>query len=486
MKQIIQNAFIQYHDSNIEVPFPLLDINTNNRFGIAQINVNPLMEVNLPHQHLVFTIDKSGSMSYVCKDNQTKMDHIIFTLENMIRLFSKVTACDISIHINTFDDNVYCCVETITITPENAKDISNKIKVIVPESSTDIEKALKYANKHMNSYRTNFPTHEITHIFLTDGVPTSGSVETNYLTSLVSQEYTNIFMGYGSDHDAYLMTKLSNTKMGSYFFIDALEKASFVYGEIIHHLLNKVAEKVTMRCVNCEIYNYVTNEWCSELYIGSLSKGNAKTYQIRSSDPTNSSFSLSTESGIVYYPKEMFADCTKYAFRQRTQELLYQVKRDTFNENPKHNDKIFHYFHLNSNMEETSNLKEDVHSFLNVLMDYIKVNQLEEDKFLKMLCDDLYISYNTIGTEYAGIYTCARQTSQGRQTTYNVSLNNNLRFDSPSSCQESPLFPHLSRNNKKKKDDVYTLSDNLDSPYATQDVLDTMRTVSSREDDISP
>ena len=109
-------------------------------------------------------------------------------------------------------------------------------------------------------------------------------------------------------------------------------------------------------------------------------------------------------------------------------------------------------------------------------MDYIKTNQLEEDKFLKMLCDDLYISYSTIGTEYAGIYTCARQTSQGRQTTYNVSLNHEFRFDSPS-C-DSPLFPHLSR---IKKD--YTLSDNLESPYATQDVLDTMRSISYREDD---
>lgn len=503
MEPIIQNAFIQYHDPSIEFPFPLLETNTNDRFGIAQINVNPLAEVKLPHQHLVFTIDKSGSMSYLCKDKKTKMDHIIFTLENMIRLFSKVTACDISIHVNTFDDRVTCCVETITITPENTKDISDKIKAIHPESSTNIEKALKYANKHMDSYRAIFPTHEITHIFLTDGVPTNGSVETDYLKSLVSKEYANIFMGYGTDHDAYLMTELSNNNMGSYFFIDALEKASFVYGEITHHLLNKVAEKVIVRCINCEIYNYITNQWSSELYIGSLSKGNEKIYQLRSTNPTNSSFSIhlnACDCGSVYYPKERLVDCTKYAFRQRTQELLYLVKTNTFNSKEKNNN-IFHYFHDDLD-DETTKLKEQVYSFLNELMDYIKTNQLEEDKFLKMLCDDLYISYNTIGTEYAGIYTCARQTSQGRQTTYNVSLNREFKcIASPSlslsSSWGSPLFPHVSRNNKSKANpdrdndsdsdsdngnnstSFYTLSDNLDSPYATQDVLDTIRTVSS-------
>jgi len=456
--EIIQNAFIQYHDPNTELPFPLLE-NTNS-FGIIQVNINPSTVVKLPHQHLVFTIDKSGSMNYVCKDNKTKIDHIIFTLENMIRLFSQVNSCPISIHVNTFDDNAETCVKTVTVTVENAKEISGKIKKIRPKSSTNIEKALKYSNKHIEDYITQHPEHEITHIFLTDGVPTTGSIVTSYLKSLVSEKYANIFIGYGADHDAYLMTELSSNKKGSYLFIDALEKASFIYGEIIHNLLNKVAE-VTIHCVNCEVYNYITNEWCSELYVGSLSKGNEKIYQVRSSDPNNSSFSISFNNNTFsYYPIKDFTNCTKYAFRQRTQELLYQVKCDIFNKRE---------MCYTSNTE--NKLKEEIHSFLNLLMGYIKTNQLEEDKFLKMLCDDLYISHNTLGTEYAGIYTCARQTSQGRQTTYNVSLNEFY------SC-EIPELHNLSRNTA-----FYTLSDNLDSPYATQDILDTMRNISYRDED---
>lgn len=400
----------------------------------------------------------------------------------MIRLFSQVTSCTISIHVNTFDEYAACCVETVTITSENAKEISDKIKTIHPESCTNIEKALKYSNKHIDAYRTKYPRHEVTHIFLTDGVPTVGSIETSHLKTLVSEEYNSIFIGYGSDHDAYLMSEMANNKRGSYFFIDALEKASFVYGEIIHNLLNTIIEEVTLYCNRCEIYNYITNQWTKELYLGSLAKGNEKIYQVRSHDPMNSSFLLSSEKDILfhypYFPTESFTDCTRYAFRQRTQELLYQAKNMALE-----TDIPLFRIHTHSQFRfqnypcepKVAKLKEEIHSFLNILMDYIKAHELEEDKFLKMLCDDLYISYNTIGTNRAGIYTCARQTSQGRQTTYNVSLTGNHDMDQDEDEDDDNHGINTSINN-------YMLSDNLDSPYATQDILDTMRAVSSIEE----
>ena len=84
-----------------------------------------------------------------------------------------------------------------------------------------------------------------------------------------------------------------------------------------------------------------------------------------------------------------------------------------------------------------------------------------------------------MGTVNAGVYTCARQTSQGRQTTYNVSIHIPsipLQNDDDSSDDDI----HKSKNHKYHNFSFYTPSDNLDSPYATQDVLDTMRSISVR------
>ena len=50
----------------------------------------------------------------------------------------------------------------------------------------------------------------------------------------------------------------------------------------------------------------------------------------------------------------------------------------------------------------------------------MKDNNLEEDLLLKMLCDDIYITHKYIHDPHADMYITARQTSQGRQRSYNI------------------------------------------------------------------
>jgi hypothetical protein len=54
------------------------------------------------------------------------------------------------------------------------------------------------------------------------------------------------------------------------------------------------------------------------------------------------------------------------------------------------------------------------------MRDYMKNNNLLKDKFMITLCDDIYITYRSVGTAVGLMYSASRSTSQGRQQTYNV------------------------------------------------------------------
>jgi hypothetical protein len=458
LKPIIEYAGIEFHDVQCEPPIKLFD-DPELYFGIYKLNIRNEIPITQKHIHILFTIDCSGSMQDMCGDGRTKMAHILHTLENMLRLFHNNPDINVSIHINAFDSKIYEITSNISdIKSADIETIITQIKGIYPRGSTNIELALQSASEHMSQF--TIADCQKVHLFLTDGEVTKGSHDHNILSALVPPDTTNIFIGYGKDHDSQLLSCLSKnttpTNTNEYRFIDALEKAALVYGEIIHGLLYKAIECVTIKVEHGEIYDYSENQWSSELYIGNLLSDQKKIYHIRTHQPrqiivrvTNNKIHNETRIGMDSYD-----DLSVYIFRQRTQELLYEARR--LAEKYKHNH-IFKYLHFNDQnnpIEERKYKKAQLKDFFTLMMTYAEAYNMTNDPLLKMLCDDIYIVYKTFDTHWSHMFTCSRQTTQGRQQTYTCS-----DIDQP------PM-------------DGYTLSQNVLSPFSTCEVVELMRAVS--------
>jgi Mg-chelatase subunit ChlD len=345
---IIDYTTLRFHSSTI--PFPVQIFNEEDaeyKFGIMDIKIRTEIPITTKHIHMFFTIDASGSMSDLCVDGRTKMAHIHHTLENMLRIFHENRDCNMSIHVQSFDTHIQTVISNVdNIHDSNIEElvvsISQKIR---PGGSTNIELALEKASQEIDRYHTTNPEHEIVHIFLTDGDITSGSRDYNHLLELVPKNCTNIFIGYGLDHDSELLSHLSTTKGNEYRFIDALEKAGLVYGEVIHSILYKAIEDITLSAVNAELYDYQTNTWNKEIQIGNLLSEQTKTFHVRTKNvdecyisvygktiiktrqfQTINIYEKQTDVSPLHYLSEA-NDLGVYLFRQRTQELLYESRK---------------------------------------------------------------------------------------------------------------------------------------------------------------
>lgn len=501
---IIEYSNIQYHNQPIPSELELF-VNPEYKFGIFDIAIRGEIPVNKKHIHIFFSIDSSGSMNDRCLDGRSKMQHILFTLENILRIFHQNPDCSISVHVQSFDVSINKIISDIdNIKEHDIETLISKINEIRPDNATNIELALRSAKEQIDIYKQKNIEHEVVHLFLTDGEITVGNDNDDLLKSIVPKDCTNIFIGYGLDHDSYLLSLLSSESGNEYRFIDALEKAGLVYGEIIHSILYKAITDVTIKALDCKIYDYKTNTWVSELNIENLLSEQKKTYHLRSRNPMKSVISvvgrtiiktrqfqvmtneIELQSRNSFYTTIFEGDLTKYVFRQRTQELLYESRCIS---NKKRVSGILNEpdepeEHVNQDEHVKQEMKTKLKTFLNLMVDYMNKNNMEADSIMKMLCDDIYITYKTIGTSIANMFSCARQTSQGRQQSYTAGTIDSQdqqiveAFDLDEFPPRPPPLGLRRRRIIRDNDDInYTFTQTFLSPYSSPGIVTTMREV---------
>jgi hypothetical protein len=106
---------------------------------------------------------------------------------------------------------------------------------------------------------------------------------------------------------------------------------------------------------------------------------------------------------------------------------------------------------------QTENFKKKLNNFLELMRKYMRDNNKNEDSFMKGLCDDMYLTIASLGTIKQKMCITARESSQGRQQSYNVSDFN--------------LVPVKNLN--------YELSRSQTTSYRTDSVLSVMKALSS-------
>jgi hypothetical protein len=111
-------------------------------------------------------------------------------------------------------------------------------------------------------------------------------------------------------------------------------------------------------------------------------------------------------------------------------------------------------------------LKKKLSDFHKILIE--KQKDGEENLFMKTLSDDIYIAFRSLGTRYQQMYVGARESSQGRQRTYNVA---DLQFNDNEVDVSLPRY----QLNRSATNGV----------YSTPRVLTTMNTLSQDPGTIS-
>jgi hypothetical protein len=505
MNSIFDKSFIEM---NI---LPLTDDFDNeifSNFGILQLKTKKTEILKKP-LFLLFTIDKTGSMDeYVStQSKQSKMDYVINTMKNIIRFLAKQEV-EIYVRIHAFNTVVDVVVDTIKIEKELIEELIDKFQFITPFDSTDIGIALESAQKTISEYRDKFPTHEIGHLFMTDGYATFGELNEVILQNYIDNSIVNIFIGFGKNHNAKMLKKFSEKKNTKYHFVDTIENTELIYGECICQFLYTAIKKMHIVVTGGEIYNWKNNKWMTSYNEGLVIGNSEKTYHIKKTgiaDPiiyiygyvteNNTDSILSLIDVVEVLPNLLdkngeicqITDLTKYMYRQKVQEILYEansVEISTVNG-------IF-----NRNLKE--NLKINLKVLFKQIRDYMRLHDKLTDSFLTLLCDDIYTVYKTIGTKHGIMYTNARQTSQGFQETYNTSPINfgvtplfakqsgNHDILNEKMCNnitiKQCLFQSLSESEQQDLDEIdyYVPENNNFTCYQNPCILDTIKNLSQQ------
>jgi len=390
------------------------------KFGILSLEVGKT-EITRKPQEINIMLDESGSMNdcgeedEICKELKSKMDLTKHVIKNILEfVLNECKDANIKIGVHSFNNYVRQIFEQTKITQENVKMLIKMVQNICATDGTNIEKALLT----LQSITSGCEFCEKTNIIMSDGDANVGIRKPKELAKLVDSSATNYFVGFGLQHNPKMFEALSACENSSYYFVDKMEKSGFIYGEIMYNILYNKYNSVKLEIMNPNgqtfLYDYVNNDWKTQIYIGKMSGEMKKLVHIKTNamemvQIKATGYDAETDEKVeqIIMWDGNVADLAKYIYRQRTLELIHRAKivdRRRLPNKPYEDDE-----------EDVEKMRDELKSFMAEMKDFMMSHDCLEDKLMMSLCDDIVVIYRTIGTDYGLMYSCSRQHSQGAQ-----------------------------------------------------------------------
>ena len=433
------------------------------------------VNISFSKKHIYAHSDVSGSMSDMCKDRRTKIQHIIHIWTNIIHYIADHPELNISLQLRGFDNNIHNIFDLTKVTKDNADNLIEAIKQMRPQGSTDIQLALNDLSENIKDC-----TEQKYALLMTDGDITSGETDPYILADILPPETHFAAIAFGTKNNASLMQTLGQSGMNtSNWLVSDLEHSAEVYGEIFAKWLYQLLDNVVITVKNGFIYDWKTNEWTNVLSLGSLSAEENRSMHIKSTTPYEVIITLGGKSAVtgIPYTEEIdlmpeliddltwvinTTDLTKDIFRLRTQDLLYQAKQikpnskrrtrtntnrmgfgrsqnvlSLYKEDPdsenneepelQNNGELLTRVALDHDHDDDDDddddmkeIKRKINNHKEVMEQYLKDNtdtNMKDDAFILNLIADMEMTYRKLGTINQLMYIAARCSSQGRQQT---------------------------------------------------------------------
>ena len=459
MSTTFETTLLEFHTD--KMPFKYNEI-SENTFGILTIKPNKCKPITIPIV-IQCTIDISDSMNEPSdynnnsKHSRNKVDFIKQTLTKMLPYLLENFNMEIWIQIGLFNTIYSTLIPLEILTSENLEYLLEKIDSIRCCGCTNIEEALKGSSEIIKTNIGKHPDHKHLHIFLTDGNPTDGSNSECELSKLVSSEYPTLFIGYGDDHNSQLLKACSNKLLHSYQYVDNFEITGLVYAEMLYSLIYTAVEKPTIVVEAGQIYDALNDIWTNKLELPAFVSEKEYIYHILSSNTDDVIIQIYDKENdlleiVPSLPRLISEDGSfettkldKYIFKQKTMELLSGILKinDSDDIDRKKTIKI---------------KKEEISDFYKVIRAYMRENELLEDPFMKVLCEDLHISYQTANTHYAEMNILSRRNAQATQGLYRSGSSNRRHTE--------PVYtPNIGRLNSRN---TYDFEDEYNDDEDTQ------------------